>query len=473
MGSKERFYVDIQSLNSNVTGSCHLCIVKYPDKSTSRFIVDCGLFQGLQEESEDFNKDFPFNEDSIEFALITHNHVDHVGRLPLLCKNGFNGKIYTTLSTAKLLPLALYDSYKVLKDVSKRKHQPNLYSEPDVQKALSLVVGIPFDHSIMLSDNIKVTFFCNGHLVGAAMVLVQISFPGYDNINLLFTGDYNNKNLFFDVPSLPEEVLNLPLTIMQESTYGTMDSDEMQPCFEQNVLSAIDKDATIIVPVFSLGRSQEILYLLRKMQDDGKISSDVPIYFDGKLARRYTSLYLTNQLGLKEDMIDFLPHDLQYVDCENRDLILNDIHSKIIVTTSGMGSYGPAQVYIPAFIKHENALIHFTGYTAEGTLGNRLKTTPVGEIVKVGGLLVKKQAQVEYTTEFSAHAKADEMIQFLKQFRNINLVIVNHGEVAVKDAFAKRILKEVNPKDVGIANREIFFRVTPYHLDRTLTTKFQ
>ena len=279
--------------------------------------------------------------------------------------------------------------------------------------------------------------------------------------------------MFFDVPSLPEEVLNLPLTIMQESTYGTMDSDEMQPCFEQNVLSAIEKDATIIVPVFSLGRSQEILYLLRKMQDDGKISSDVPIYFDGKLARRYTSLYLTNQLGLKEDMIDFLPHDLQYVDCENRDLILNDIHSKIIVTTSGMGSYGPAQVYIPAFIKHENALIHFTGYTAEGTLGNRLKTTPVGEIVKVGGLLVKKQAQVEYTTEFSAHAKADEMIQFLKQFRNINLVIVNHGEVAVKDAFAKRILKEVNPKDVGIANREIFFRVTPYHLDRTLTTKFQ
>lgn len=473
MGSKERFYVDIQSLNSNVTGSCHLCIVKYPDKSTSRFIVDCGLFQGLQEESEDYNKDFPFNEDSIEFALITHNHVDHVGRLPLLCKNGFNGKIYTTLSTSKLLPLALYDSCKVLKDVSKRKHQPNLYGESDVKKALSLIVGIPFDHSIMLSDNIKATFFCNGHLVGAAMILVQISFPGYDDINLLFTGDYNNKNLFFDVPSLPEEVLNLPLTIIQESTYGTMNSDEMQPCFEQNVLSALEKDATIIVPVFSLGRSQEILYLLKKMQDDGKISADVPIYFDGKLARRYTALYLTNQLGLKEDMIDFLPHAIQYVDCENRDLILNDIHSKIIVTTSGMGSYGPTQVYIPAFIKHENALIHFTGYTAEGTLGNRLKTTPVGEVVKVGGLLAKKQAQVEYTTEFSAHAKADEMIQFLKQFRNLNLVIVNHGESAVKDAFAKRILEEVNPKDVGIANREIFFRITPYHLDRTLTTKFQ
>lgn len=109
-------------MNSNVTGSCHLCIVKYPDKSTSRFIVDCGLFQGLQEESEDYNKDFPFNEDSIEFALITHNHVDHVGRLPLLCKNGFNGKIYTTISTSKLLPLALYDSYKVLKDSSALLH---------------------------------------------------------------------------------------------------------------------------------------------------------------------------------------------------------------------------------------------------------------------------------------------------------------------------------------------------------------
>ena len=138
-----------------------------------------------------------------------------------------------------------------------------------------------------------------------------------------------------------------------------------------------------------------------------------------------------------------------------------------------MGSYGPAQLYIPIFIKSPKSLIHFTGYTAEGTLGNRLTTTPIGEIVKIGGLLAQKQADVKYTSEFSAHAKADEMILFLQQFQNINMVIVNHGEASVKEAFATRILKEVNAKEVGIATREYFFRINPYHLVKTFSTKFQ
>ena len=172
-------------------------------------------------------------------------------------------------------------------------------------------------------------------------------------------------------------------------------------------------------------------------------------------------------------MLDFLPKNMGFVDGDMRATILQDINPKIIVTTSGMGSYGPAQVYIPTFIKHPNCLIHFTGYTAEGTLGNRLATTPVGEVVKIGGLLVEKQAKVCYTTEFSAHAKADEMIHFLQQFHHINMIIVNHGEPSTKDAFAKRLLKEVDSKEIGIATREYFFRVSPYHLLKTLPTKFE
>ena len=137
-----------------------------------------------------------------------------------------------------------------------------------------------------------------------------------------------------------------------------------------------------------------------------------------------------------------------------------------------MGSYGPAQMYIPEYITRKNAMIHFTGYTAEGTLGNRLKNTEVGDIVEVGGLLAKKKATVEYTTEYSAHAKADEMIEFLNQFKNLRLVLVNHGETEVKNAFAKRIVKEVETKKVGLLGREYFFRVNPYGLVKTLSTKF-
>lgn len=474
MGSKNRLYMDVQTLNSGVTGSCHLCIVKYPNGKTTLFIVDCGLFQGSDENGEE-NLSFPFNEDSIEFVLITHNHIDHIGRLPLLFKNGYRRKIYTSPPTAVLLPEALFDSYRVLKDTAKRQHRPNLYSDSDVSQVLKLVKPLPFCEAVALDEHIKVTFFYNGHLIGAALVLVEISYPGEENINWLFTGDYNNSNIFFDVPALQKEVQEMPLYIMQESTYGDMNSDEIVPCFENNLLSALSEmpNTTVVVPVFSLGRSQEILYFLRILQDSGKLSTQVPIFFDGKLAKRYTQLYLSGSLGFKESMLDFLPHSLQYVDTGNRESVLMDRHEKVILTSSGMGSYGPAPQYISTFIKQRNALIHFTGYTAEGTLGRSLQTAAIGDIVKIGGILAEKQARVEYTSEFSAHAKADELIHFLQQFTNLNLVLINHGDTEVKEKFAKRVIKEVRSKDVGIASRDMFFRVSPYHLIKTMTTKFQ
>lgn len=473
MGSKCRFYVDIQTLNSGVTGSCHLCIVKYPDGNATRLIVDCGLFQG-DDEKENKNQFFSFNADNIEFALVTHNHVDHIGRLPLLYRNGYRGQVYTTEDTAVLLPLALYDSHRVLKDNAKRAHQPVLYSEGDVSNVLSHIKSVPYEHSIMLDEHIKVTFFRNGHLVGAAMILVEISYPGEESINWLFTGDYNNKNMFFDVPTLPERVRNLPLNIMQEATYGDMNSADVIPCFEENLLSALEnKNTTVVVPVFSLGRSQEILFFLQNLQKQGKLRPEIPIYFDGTLAKRYTNLYLSDKLDICPEMVNFLPQNLQYVDSGNRSSVLEDTNLKIIVTTSGMGSYGPAPQYIATFIKQPNALIHFTGYTAEGTMGNKLKIAQIGDIVKVGGLRVEKQARVEYTSEFSAHAKADEMIEFLKQFSSLHLVLVNHGDEDTKEHFANRIIKEVKPGDVGVACRETFFRVSAYHLIKTLPTKFQ
>lgn len=152
---------------------------------------------------------------------------------------------------------------------------------------------------------------------------------------------------------------------------------------------------------------------------------------------------------------------------------LEDRNKKIIVTTSGMGSYGPAQTYIPEYLSRENALIQFTGYTAEGTMGNRLKETKKGETVEVAGIIRKKRAEVEYTTEYSAHAKADEMIEFLKQFKNLKLVLVNHGEIHSKNVFANRIVEEVDTKRVGLLGREYFFRVNSYGLVKTLTTKFE
>lgn len=470
MSKKEPLYADIMAMHPEVTGSCNLVVVKFPNGNTTRFVVDCGMFQ--ERKYDEFNSTLPFHSEDIDFCLVTHNHVDHTGRLPFMVKNGFEGNIYATRTTCKLLPLALEDSFKILKDVSKRKNKSCLYSENDVERTVKLLIPCSYNKTVEVSENVKITFLINGHLVGAALILVQISYPGYDDINLLFTGDYNNKNMFFDVEPIPEWVLNLPLTVIQESTYGNMDSTEIEKCFQRNVLKFTEGGGTVVAPVFSLGRSQEILYQLKCMQDEEKLSKEIPIYLDGKLAIRYTNLYTDDGLDIKPEMRDFLPENLTFVGKANRYEVLNNPERKIILTTSGMGSYGPAQVYIPEYITKTMALIHFTGYSAEGTLGRRLKDTQAGEIVEIGGLIAKKRAKVEYTTEYSAHAKADEMIKFLKQFKNLKLVLVNHGEQETKEAFARRIIDEVEAKKVGILGRDYLFRVSPYGLIKTMSTKF-
>lgn len=471
MGKKCQFYVDIMAMHPEVTGSCNLVIIKFPDGTTKRIAVDCGLFQ--EREYSRLNSTLPFIAENLDICLVTHVHVDHIGRLPYLVKCGYRGPIYATEATCKLLPLALGDSYKVLNSVAKRENVKCLYSEGDVDLTFQQIKPCVYGRTFQADENVKVTFFNNGHLVGAALILLQISYPGQEDINILFTGDYNNKNLFFDVDELPDWVKNLPITVVQESTYGDMDSTEITYCFKENVLKCISNNGTVVALVFSLGRSQEILYVLKEMQDSGELDVNVPIYFDGNLAVRYTDLYTKGVLGIRKDMEDFLPRNMQIVDKMSRSDILNDINSKIIVTSSGTGSYGPAQVYLPKYLTRENTLIQFTGYTMEGTLGYRLKTAQKDDVVEIGGLLVKKKAEVEYTTEFSAHAKADEMIDFLKKFKDLRFVMVNHGETSTKSSFARRILNEVDTKEVGILGEEYFFRIDHYGLVKTLPSKFQ
>ena len=173
MGKNCRFYADIMAMNEEVTGSCNLVVVKFPNGETTRFVVDCGLFQ--EREYEELNQVLPFYPEHIDFCLVTHVHVDHVARLPYMVKEGFYNPIYATETTSKLLPLALSDSFKVLNHVSKRKNKKCLYSEMDVDRTLSRVKPCEFDETIDVHPNIKVTFFYNGHIVGAALILVQIS----------------------------------------------------------------------------------------------------------------------------------------------------------------------------------------------------------------------------------------------------------------------------------------------------------
>jgi metallo-beta-lactamase family protein len=471
MAAKEWPYVDIMSASPEVTGSLNLGISKLPNTETIRFVLDCGFYNEPQYAR--LNYELPFNPEHIEFAVVTHNHIDHTGRLPFMVKKGFNSKIYATASTCKLMPSALRSNSTKLRKIARRQNKSVLYSDADVDRTLELLEPCPFYEKICVHENVNLWFFPNGHLMGAAMVLVQIHYPGYQDVNILFTGDYNNKNMFFDVPRLPQWVLNLPLTVVQESTYGDLDSQEpIFHSYSDNICKCLSNNGTIISLGYSLGRVQELLYTLKTMQQSGKLDEEVPIYLDGTSAIEYTLMYRDDGLDINDEMRDFLPTNLHFVNDSIRQDILSDKGKKIIVTPSGSGAYGPAQIYISEYIRRPNALIQFSGHLIKGSFAYNLFKAKKDKTVYIGGLMAKKRATVKYTSEFSAHARANEMIAFLKEFTNLRLVLVNHGSIESKDIFSDRILEEVSIKNVGILGNGYFFRITNHGLIKTMSTKF-
>lgn len=473
MGEKCRFYIDIIAQHPEVTGSCFLLVIKIPgEKKPIKGIVDCGLFQ--ERRYEELNQRLTFNADEVDFVLLTHAHMDHIGRVPKLIKENCGANIFCTKDTYELMPEALKNGHKVMKKNAKLRHQPNLvlYDENHISETLDRTCPIEYNKKYQVFKNVNVTFIPNGHLVGAAMILVEV-YDYCDNyINLLFTGDYNSKNTFLETAKIPQEILQKPVTIITESTYGLVDSceGEEQKVFEKNVAKAIAEKKEIIIPAFALGRSQEVLYRLKKMQESFVIPLSVPIYLDGNLAMRYTDFYHTGKLGIKHEMEEFLPKHFQYVTTEQlRNKLVTDDKCKIIVTTSGMGKHGPAQMYIPSVIEKDKAMIQFTGYCAEGTYGRILQETAEEEEIVLGGLLLTKKAEINFTTEFSSHAKADEIINLLKQFDKKLSIIVNHGRTESKQVFAKRLRTSLNTKKVGVIDNDTVFRVGPYGIVKTIT----
>lgn len=474
--NKADMYLDVTALHEEVTGSCILCTVRYPDKSKTQFIVDCGLFQ--EEKYQAQNYSFPFEPKDIAFALVTHTHIDHIGRIPKLCKEGFNGKIYTSTLASQLMPIALTNTAEILSSSiqknSKKKmlidssvpifdNTKPLYDIDDVNSAMAQVVGLEYNTSFKVDEHISVKLFKNGHTLGACSILVTIKYRGQEPIYAFFTGDYNNHNTFFDVEQIPQDVLNLPINLITESTYGDTKKDIIKPVFDNLVVESMNNNETLIILVFAFGRMQEIKNRLKMLQDEGKLSKDIRIFSDGNLAHSYDDFYKLNAQHL--NVKNFMPANVEIVQgYEHRNTILTDRKPKIILTTSGMGNYGPAQIYLPNYISRPKCTIIFGGYTAENTLGRKLQDVTPGELFELNGVMTYKRAKVYTTTEFSSHAKQDELLDFMRQFTNLKTILVNHGDADVKKIFAKKITEEISPKHVAILGPNHTMRVGAYGL---------
>lgn len=469
MGSHYKFSVDISVKNRSVTGSC-IMITAHRLEGDIKFLVDCGIYQGEEDYEEKNYAKFDFKPENLDFLLITHVHADHSGRVPLLFKRGYYGKAYCTEDTASLLKYALPDDEKIIGMNAKRNNVKPLYEERDVEHALKSVEPKQYEETFEPCEGVKVTFFQNAHLIGAATILVRISSYEKEDINLLFLGDYNTKNMFFDVKELPSWVKKLPLHVICESTYGHVDSADVRvPVFQDNIAKWAEMGKkTIVIPTLSLGRYQEIALVLKEMQTKGMLSTSIPIRFDGNLAIKYTNAY-RNILNISPERKDFMPFNSEFV--TERAEVLGYNEPQIIVTTSGGANFGPAPDYVNAFIERKNAAFHFTSYLWEESLGRHLLEAERGKFVQVGSVLKKKVADVATTSEYSGHATRDQMLDFLASLDNIRSLEITHGEPEVREAFGEYCKKALDLNDVAITGNGYTIRVNTYGIIKAVPEK--
>lgn len=456
----KRIYVDLSDEKDSVTGTCQLFDTFFPDKVSGAneytnnipFIVDCGTFQGLDNEAQ-LNTSFNFDISKSEFGILSHGHLDHYGKYLLAIKKGFYNPIFTTYVTkAFLTNVFLEDCLKIEKRHAKKLNIEPSFTEAEVAKMNSLMIPCAYHKQIRYNDNISIYFFDNGHVPGSAVTLIQLTYPGYEEINIVVSGDYNDHNTFYKVNPLPQWVYDLPnVTIIIEATYGSTKYLDLRPaCFIKNIIKALSEGKTCIVPTFSFVRMQEVLYALKEAQDINKLSTKYSICVDGKTGIGCTSMFLKNTFKMYSHTKDFLPQNVTFVeDKAFRKFLANDPTPKIIVSSSGMGSYGPSQYYIDAYRYNPNSIIHATGHI---TPDSKLGKMKVDENIK---------AQFFDTDEFSAHGKQEVLLNFIKPFNPENLkdIIITHGEPSVKEDFAKVLLENFNTK-VHILSSKETFRIT-------------
>lgn len=481
-GSRTKFYNDMRAYHHGVTGSCIRNTFHFSDGLKTRILIDKGISQGKDSQYNIENKNCTklldyydgVNPEKITATIITHPHADHDGAIAAFVNQGYTGKFFMCTPCSIILPTSLNDIYNVMKKTAKTKKLPVLYDEQTNSKVLNQVRACKFEVPVPITDRITVTFFNNGHLVGASIVLLQVIDPSGEEINLLFTGDYKSSNLFLDLKPLPEWVYKLQnLTIICESTYGTTNSEDVKEVWANNMEEACYKKSIIVIPTFAQGRMQEMMYHLKELQDNGIVPKDYVIEVAGNSGIEYTKTYINNSrdLQIKDEMIHsdedykqiaFYPKNIHFVDSSlHTSVRIDNKTPRIILTTSGMGNFGPANSYIPEVLPNPNAVIHFTGYLAENTLGRKLQEAEYGESVNIKGMIIAKRSCIFSTSEFSSHAKADELINFLNKFCS-RAILLNHGEPDVKTEFAKRVAKETTTRKVGVLGNGYVYRIDPY-----------
>ena len=464
------FKAYLSAYHNEVTGSRFLLVLERPDKVVYRILIDYGYYQEPSYRYLNYVDDI--NPEKIDAIIVTHNHIDHTGLVPKAVKQGYKNNIYMTNITEELIQSFWMDCADQQEGNAQEMREQfpleaskfrALYHREDVNRAMKKVIGLAFGKTLEILPGIKLTFFENGHILGAGFVLLQCSYLNMDPVNFFFTGDMKPSNCFFRVHKLPKWLKKKELILVCESTYGTTTQSEIKRCFKNNIIEAMSKRQNILIGAFAQGRMQEILYEFKLMQEEGLIPKEYVICLDGSLGIETTFKYQKILEWYNPYMQDFLPEGLTIVNPKSRNKILESGNPKILITTSGMLSNGPAHDYVPIFLEHSNAMIHLVGYAAEETAARKLLEAKHDDSVQIFNHTYKKHAIVKTTREKTSHATKEQLIEFINAFENVKFLGINHGNTDVKNTFAKDVSENCTKvEQIGIFDRTnmyCFYRV--------------
>jgi metallo-beta-lactamase family protein len=439
-----------------VTGSKHLLELQ----NGTKVLFDCGMFQGNPEEADLLNRHFGFDPASINYLLLSHAHIDHCGLIPKLVKEGFDGNIFCTPATFDLARILLLDSAHIQEqDVlyhNKKRRQKNqdpiheLYNKEDVENCLDRFVLVNYDEDYKLNNDLTLKFTDAGHILGSAAVHLTIDDNG-KKTRITFSGDVGRYN---------DELLKSPEAFEQcdylilESTYGSSLHEDLK-IKDQKLLDAIrstciDKKGKLIIPSFSVGRTQELVYALNRL-DVTKQLPEIDFYVDSPLSVQATSIMKQHQNMLNKRFQKYLKLDpepfdfkrLTYISSAESSRALNDIDKPcVIISASGMADAGRVKHHIKHSIGNPKNTILFVGYCEPNSLGGKLMRN--AKQVTIFGEPFEVKAEIQTIKSLSAHADYDDLCQFIscQNPELIKKLFIVHGEPEVQEIFKSKLLRK-------------------------------
>lgn len=440
-----------------VTGSCHLLHV-----GGRTIALDFGLFQGKRSESEKKNRELPTNPAELDAVVLSHAHIDHAGRLPLLVGKGFRGTIWCTPATRDLSAYMLADAAHIQEKDAEfltrrhKEHADPLYSMADAALALEQMVSVPYDRPMEILPGIRVTFVEAGHILGSASIVMECE-EGGRTTKLVFSGDIGRAGLPIIRDPAPPAGADI---VIVESTYGNRDHptmDDAQERLASIVTTTAKRGGKIMIPAFAVGRTQEILYELRNLVQQRRIP-EIPIFIDSPLAINATSVFELHPdaFDAREDLIQrsrdiFRFNLVRYTREASESKALNTMRGPmVIIAASGMAESGRILHHLANGADDPRNTILIVGFQAEHTLGRRIvERQPT---IRVFGEDVPLRASVEVINGYSAHGDRTELRQWMHHVRDgkpvPSRVFLVHGEAEAQDAFAATLRSDGFPVEI-------------------------